>query len=223
MASFYLNYRERTIRAHKRRAEYFIVSNFPHLLLKRKNPTSFYSLPNSLSSGIFNSLRNHLFSDKWWVTLNTAPRWGPAVVLTLVEQPGDFGRVLNALWHPPSPLHGTATAPRAFLRHTHLGPSNPQRMMLGLCWTSSLARLGRSQVPHCFLSAVCSVMSALAQPAWVQTSQHQHCGSLSTEHTRPFLADLGPCRALSRCLASSFSGRIVIKRMSVWLKATFKA
>lgn len=56
MASFYLNYRERTIRAHKRRAEYFIFSNFPHLLLKRKNPTSFYSLLNSLSSGIFNSL-----------------------------------------------------------------------------------------------------------------------------------------------------------------------
>lgn len=46
MASFYLNYKERTIRAHKRRAEFFSISHFPHFLLTCNNPTLFYSLLN---------------------------------------------------------------------------------------------------------------------------------------------------------------------------------
>lgn len=34
-----------------------------------------------------------LFSDKRWVTLNTASQWGPAIIR--LEQPGDFPRVLH--------------------------------------------------------------------------------------------------------------------------------
>lgn len=151
MASFYLNYRGRTIRAHKRRAEYFIVSSFPHLLLKCSGPTWFHPFPGCplTYSTVLLFVKSFLFSDKRWVTLNTASQWGPAIIL--LEELGDFPRVLlSTLWHRTSLLHWHSNSYVCFIHlkvlqwtltslcvcRACISPSNPQWILLRLCGSS---------------------------------------------------------------------------------------